>query len=192
MEGTTAIGTTAAAVNIIKGRDQDALALATFAGENFAFTFGHLYPPEETAGFIRTDYTEKIFLDYIQDSTYGVWIAFSESEQIIGYAIGGAASLPRTNSSSGEVKKLYVDRSQFGKGLANTLFETVVAWLRIQYSNYPIYIGVYSENFRAIKFYNRYKFELVDEYIYEVGNCRDREFILREIDATAGLPQIRE
>ena len=174
--------------NIIKAREQDALKLATFAGENFVLTFGHLYPPEETASFIRTDYTEDIFKNWIVDSKYGVWIAFSEDESVIGYVIAGAASLPRTECSSGEVKKLYVDKSQFGKGLANTLFELSVSWLRVRFAGFPIFIGVYSENFRAIKFYNRYKFELFDEYIYEVGNCRDREFILKETDPSAGLP----
>lgn len=174
--------------NIIKARDQDALNLATFAGENFVHTFGHLYPAEETAGFLKSDYTEEVFLNYIQDATYGVWVSLSESDVITGYLVAGAASLPRTEKTSGEVKKLYVDRSQFGKGLANALFELGISWLRSKYSGYPIYISVYSENFRAIKFYNRYKFELFDEYIYEVGNCRDREFILREIDSSAGLP----
>lgn len=177
--------------NIIQARDQDALNLAVFAGENFVHTFGHLYPAEETSGFLKSDYTEDIFLNYIQDDTYGVWISFSENNDITGYVIAGAASLPRTEKTSGELKKLYVDRSQFGKGLANALFEIGISWLRLKYSGYPIYIGVYSENFRAIKFYNRYKFELFDEYIYEVGNCRDREFILKESDSSAGLPLTR-
>jgi hypothetical protein len=43
-----------------------------------------------------------------------------------------------------------------------------------------IYLGVYSENLRAIKFYNRFGFERAGEYYFEVGDCRDFEFIFRE------------
>lgn len=186
--------------NVLAARDEHALELAQFAGESFALTFGHLYPPEDTAMFIKTDYTEEIFLNWIQDKKYGIWIATAPQDNsatgeakdaIVGYIVCAAASLPRTESSSGEVKKLYVSKDFFGKGLANILFETGIAWLRTAYSGHPIYISVYSENFRAIKFYNRYKFEFHDEYLYEVGANRDREFILRETDPSAGLPLIK-
>lgn len=42
-----------------------------------------------------------------------------------------------------------------------------------------IYIGVYSDNFRAQRFYQKYKFEKVGEYFYEVGRCRDLEYIMQ-------------
>jgi diamine N-acetyltransferase len=182
------------------GECSDALNLSKFAARTFEVTFGHLYPPEDTAEFLRTDYAEEIIMSWIQDEKKGVWITTSPKndsatdiveEVIIGYAVCGPSSLPRTNSSSGEVKKLYVDKEYFGKGVANALFETGVHWLRSAYSGYPIYISVYSENFRAIKFYNRYGFEFHDEYLYEVGANRDREFILRETDSLSGLPLIK-
>lgn len=182
------------------GECSDALSLSEFAGKTFEITFGHLYPPEDTAEFLRTDYTEEIFMSWIQDEKKGVWVATTPKndigsnvveEVIIGYVVCGPSSLPRTDSSSGEVKKLYIDKEYFGKGVANILFETGVQWLRSAYSGYPIYISVYSENFRAIKFYNRYGFEFHDEYLYVVGANRDREFILREINSLAGLPLIK-
>lgn len=188
-------------ITIQRASDDDALRLSIFAGETFAQTFGHLYPAEDTAKFLETDYSEAVYLKYIQDAKFGVWIAtfsanagtsVSLESSITGYVMCGSSSLPRTDSLSGEVKKLYVDKAYFGKGLANVLFETGVAWLREEYSGHPIYISVYSENFRAIKFYNRYKFEFHDEYLYEVGANRDREFILREVDFTAGLPYVRQ
>lgn len=178
----------------------DALKLSIFAGKAFELTFGHLYPQEDTAEFLRTDYTEEIFMSWIQDEKKGVWIATSPKndsgsefmeETIIGYAVCGPSSLPRTSCSCGEVKKLYVDKEYFGKGVANNLFETGVHWLRSAYSGYPIYISVYSENFRALKFYSRYGFEFHDEYLYEVGANRDREFILREINSSSGLPLLK-
>jgi diamine N-acetyltransferase len=182
-------------VNVRLATVTDSAELSCFAGDMFALTFGHLYPTEVTAKFLETDYTESIYSEWIQDSKYGVWVATaskcdSTSEEmkdtIIGYCVCGSSSLPRTESCSGEVKKLYVDKANFGNGLANKLFETGVSWIRESYARHPIYISVYSENFRAIKFYNRYNFAKHDEYVYVVGECRDREFILKEVDSSAG------
>jgi ribosomal protein S18 acetylase RimI-like enzyme len=86
---------------------------------------------------------------------------------------------------------MYVDIPYFGTALASTLFEMGIKWLRINYKDSPIYIGVYSENHRAIAFYNKYRFEKVGEYIYEVGKNRDREFILCELDNTAGSTRVQ-
>lgn len=43
----------------------------------------------------------------------------------------------------------------------------------------PLYIGVWSENFGAQRLYARYGFQPVGEYLFPVGQHRDREFILK-------------
>lgn len=182
-------------INVRRATSDDATELSTFAGNTFASNFGHLYPPEVTAKFLKTDFTEEIYNGWILNTKYGVWVATTciseaisvgERNLIVGYCVCGPSSLLRTESSSGEVKKLYIDKACYGNGLANKLFETGVIWLRESYAGHPIYIGVYSENHRAIEFYNRYNFAKHDEYIYVVGGYRDKNYILREVDSSAG------
>ena len=54
----------------------------------------------------------------------------------------------------------------------------VMDWLQ---SDGPraVWIGVWSENFGAQRFYERHGFEKVGEYYFPVGETRDLEFILR-------------
>ena len=42
----------------------------------------------------------------------------------------------------------------------------------------PVWIGVWSENHKARRFYGRYGFEKCGEYDFAVGETRDHEFIL--------------
>ena len=42
-----------------------------------------------------------------------------------------------------------------------------------------LWIGVWSENYGAQKFYGRHGFEKVGEYGFAVGKTIDREFILK-------------
>ena len=79
---------------------------------------------------------------------------------------------------SGELQRLYVDRSQQGTGVGKALFEHAIAWLEAE-GRRPIWIGVYSENHRAQRLYESRGFQRVGEYEFPVGKTRDREFILR-------------
>jgi ribosomal protein S18 acetylase RimI-like enzyme len=51
-------------------------------------------------------------------------------------------------------------------------------WLSAQ-GHTPIYIGVWSENYGAQRFYWRYGFNKVGEYGFRVGGTVDHEFILK-------------
>jgi ribosomal protein S18 acetylase RimI-like enzyme len=174
----------------------DASGLSKFMEKTFLSTFGHIHPHEENQIYIDTECTEGKCRELIESPAHSVWVAFPPqtdtdsspiNDQLIGFCVVGPASLPTTTVGSGEVKKLYVDIPYFGTGLANTLFEIGIAWLRTNYADFPIFLGVYSENFRAIAFYKRYKFEQVSTYEYKVGKEVDIDFIFKELDSTAGL-----
>mgnify|MGYP001551852877 CR=1 FL=1 len=44
-----------------------------------------------------------------------------------------------------------------------------------------LWLGVWSENFGAQRFYARYGFEKAGEYLFPVGDTNDLEFILRRL-----------
>lgn len=201
--------------------DKDAMSLSLFSIKTFMITFGHLYPPSESKKYLDSNYTEQNWKDLMKDEKYGIWIAMIpnnsnsdnsnndskdgsnintsdddhkqqiEKETMIGFCMSGPSGLPTSTEANGELKKLYIDTPYFGVGLSSTLFEMGIAWLRIHYSGYKIYLSVYSDNFRAQKFYNRYGFDKVGEYEYIVGDVRDKEFIYCEMSPTAGLPLVR-
>jgi diamine N-acetyltransferase len=51
-------------------------------------------------------------------------------------------------------------------------------WLERQ-GRTPLYVGVWSKNLGAQRFYRRYGFNKVGEYGFPVGKTVDHEFILR-------------
>ena len=56
--------------------------------------------------------------------------------------------------------------------------DEVPAWLACDGPR-PVWLGVWSGNGRAQRFYGRYGFSQVGDYDYPVGETRDHEFILR-------------
>ncbi|MDA7629716.1 GNAT family N-acetyltransferase [Akkermansiaceae bacterium] len=75
--------------------------------------------------------------------------------------------------------KIYVRKEFIGQGSGAQLIDWAEAQFLSRGVN-EVYISVFSENSRTISFYQRYGFEKVGEYGFEVGNHVDLEWIMRE------------
>jgi diamine N-acetyltransferase len=157
---------------------EDAVELAHVAETTFTETFGHLYPPDDLASFLKS-YTAAACLEILSDPRMAYWLMGAEGEAAVGFALAGYCKLPVENlePGAGELRQLYVRATYQKTGLGTRLFETALAWLEQRYA--PLYIGVWSNNFGAQRFYGRYGFVKVGEYEFPVGKTLDREFILR-------------
>jgi ribosomal protein S18 acetylase RimI-like enzyme len=156
----------------------DAVELARLAESTFTETFGHLYPPDDLASFVQS-YTPAACLEILADPRLAYWLLGADDQSAVGFALAGYCKLPVANlePTAGELRQLYVRRSHQARGFGTRLFEAALAWLEQHYS--PLYIGVWSNNLGAQRFYGRYGFVKVGEYGFPVGRTVDREFILR-------------
>jgi ribosomal protein S18 acetylase RimI-like enzyme len=151
----------AAAVSVLSQR----VMVATFVEE-----FGIAYDPRELEEFLAKSHGEARLLEKISDPQIDVWLAEIDGV-LAGYASVGPMTLPHPEAKpeDRELYRLYVSHSFHGHGVGPALMDAAepgVKWL-----------GVWSENLRAQKFYSRYGFEKAGEYGYVVGSTIDREFI---------------
>lgn len=167
------------APSIAVATPSDAANVAELARVTFVDTFGHQYPPEDLAAYLGEGYAAEAYERVLRRERTRVWLARAEGEAV-GYAQAGPCKLPHPEAkpSHGELQRLYVLPALKGTGLSRRLMDEAVAWLRAQFEG-PLWVSVYSENHRALRFYDRYGFKKVGEYEYPVGRVRDREFILR-------------
>ena len=97
-----------------------------------------------------------------------------------GDALAGPGGLPHAAVApdDGELKRLYLSPTAQGRGLGGRLFAAAEAWL-LREGPRTLWIGVWSENLGAQRFYRRRGFVKVGEYGFAVGETVDREFIFR-------------
>jgi len=164
---------------IRRASKEDAAEIAQLAAATFTETFGHLYPPEDLASYVTSAYTRQACFDTLSDPRMAYWMAGAEGEPAVGFALAGYCKLPveGLEPTSGELRQLYVRTAHQNRRLGTLLFDAALAWLEAHYS--PLYIGVWSKNLGAQRFYGRYGFVKVGEYGFAVGKTIDREFILR-------------
>jgi ribosomal protein S18 acetylase RimI-like enzyme len=166
-------------VSIRRATPADAEALARIGRETFAETFGHLYPPEDLAAFLD----EAHGLDRVRGDLEGpetaVWLAIFEGAPV-GYVLAGPCALPHpeVRAEDGEIKRLYLSARAQNGGLGGALFDAAMRWLR-ESARAVVWIGVWSGNHGAQRFYERRGFRRVGGYGFRVGAVVDDEFILR-------------
>ena len=157
----------------------DAGLLAALGARTFTETFGHLYHPDDLEAFLADAYGLARTCADLADPRKAVWLVEVAGEAV-GYALAGPCDLPHAEvtPACGELKRLYFLQGHQSGGLGRTLFGEVLAWLQIDGPR-TVWIGVWSENHGAQRFYQRHGFEAVGEYGFAVGRTVDREFILR-------------
>lgn len=163
----------------------DAEAVTRIASATFTETFGHLYPDEDLRDFLVETYSIERARIVLAHPDYAIWLLDHEGE-VIGHAAAGPCGLPhpQVQPGDGELKRLYLLKAHQSCGWGSRLFETALQWLERDGPT-TLWIGVWSENFGAQRFYARYGFEKVGEYEFPVGRVRDLEFILRRAPTVA-------
>jgi len=157
----------------------DAETIAALGARTFTETFGHLYPPEDLEGFLAEAHGVERARADLADPKKALWLVEADG-QPVGYALAGPCDLPHpeVTPGCGELKRIYFLKDWQGGGLGQRLFDEVMAWLQADGPR-DVWIGVWSENFGAQRFYARHGFEKVGGYGFAVGRTVDSEFILR-------------
>ena len=166
-------------LSIRKAVEFDAHTLSEIGAATFIETFGHLYPQADLTAYLAVAYdVEDTRLSLVSPSKAS-WLV-EDQGRVVGFATAGLCDLPHpeVGPQSYELKRFYLLKSHQNGGTGSTLFGQVMAWLLAQNPK-DLWIGVWSENLGAQRFYKRHGFEQVGEYGFKVGATVDLEFILR-------------
>ena len=158
--------------------DSAAEMLAYVDGKDWSLDFSYR---KETADFLAQAYGLESAKADLADPAKATWLV-EAGGQAVGYALAGPCGLPHdeVTPACGELKRLYLLKDWQNGGTGRRLFTEVMAWLERDGPR-DLWIGVWSENFGAQRFYARQGFSKVGEYGFRVGSTTDHEFILRRV-----------
>jgi len=155
---------------------RDAAALPTFGRKCFAKAFAHLYSEESLETFLEQTRSENEYRRFVECAAFKLTIAESPTAGILGYALCGPLGVPVKHPKlpAWELMRLYVDPEAQSLGIGNLLLKMATDEAKLQRFQ-AIYLGVYSENFAAQRFYKRAGFAKVGTYDFKVGDHVDHE-----------------
>lgn len=156
---------------------EDAKILAELGRATFTETFGHLYSAENLAAFLETHSPER-WRGELSDPAYAVRLA-EEEGQAAAYAKLGPPSLPfETKRPAIELRQFYVLKPWHGAGIAREMMAWTIAAAKARKAE-ELYLSVFTDNYRARRFYDRYGFEQVGIYHFMVGSHADEDLVMR-------------
>ncbi len=167
-------------LNLRPATPADAAALAELGRASFVAAFGHLYAPEDLAAFLAEYRTEAKYREHLADPPTLVEVA-DEDGRLAAYCLivrghrFDEQPEPRPERPV-FVSQLYCAPGMTGRGLGAALLEWAIAEARTWDAD-ALQLSVFSENFGAQRFYQRFGFGKVADIDFWVGNHRDDEFL---------------
>lgn len=156
----------------------DVPALAALGRTSFCAAFEELYRPEDLSAFLEQAYSEEAVAMEIAAPEYIHQLA-EDHTGLTGYC---KMSSPSGYAQHSDAKnpialgQLYTAPGMTGSGIGSALMEWALAEAREREAD-AVQLSVYSENFRAQRFYQRYGFAKIADIGFWVGKQRDAEFL---------------
>ena len=156
---------------------EDAPAIDSLFRTVFCDTFAHLYRAEDLDAFL-SKFTPEAWAAELSDERYAFQVAEADG-QVIGFVKLGPPELPVEGKRPWvELRQLYISNEWRGAGAAQDLMDWALAEAKTR-GGEELYLTVYTENWRARRFYEKYGFVEVGPYAFMVGSQADEDIIMR-------------
>lgn len=158
-------------VVIRRAEASDIRGLSELASRSFRDTFAADNEPDNIEEYLRSSLTAESMRDEIAVASNVFLLAFcGDDEEPIGYAKLCTAS---SESSVGgentlEIERIYADKRVIGRGVGAALMRACLS-AADKLSCDTIWLGVWDQNDRAIRFYERWEFETVGTRSFAMG-----------------------
>jgi len=137
-----------------------------------ASTFYQSYKVENTEAdmqaYIQDTYTIEKMIECLNNKNIIYFLAYKDTGDV-GYV---KLLLNQTNEKliglTAEIEKIYVRKEFHGKGIAQQLMAHVKQYC-VQKSYKKIYLGVWQQNHKALKFYSKEGFKTFDTRTFQLG-----------------------
>nr|WP_218649636.1 GNAT family N-acetyltransferase [Paenarthrobacter nitroguajacolicus] len=161
----------------------DAGKLAELAAVTFPLACPPGSSPADIQAHLEKTLSEANFEDYLADANITV-LALDDDGQLNGYTmlIAKPASDPDVASvlsalPSTELSKCYVHPDHHGKGAASRLIQASLADAADKGAA-GVWLGVNSENAKAIRFYEKSGFQRVGTKSFKLGDTVEHDFVM--------------
>ncbi len=169
---------TAPDLTIRLAAEPDAPVLTALGRRTFADAFGALNTAEDLAAFLDSAYTVALQRAELTDPALTCLLA-ERAGIPVAFALlrAGSTSPYMDDPSAIELQRFYVDQSSHGTGVAQALMASCVDTAR-QAGATTLFLGVWEQNSRALRFYAAQQFTEIGRKIFQVGSDPQQDLVL--------------
>jgi ribosomal protein S18 acetylase RimI-like enzyme len=157
----------------------DLAALQAIGRKTFAETFSDSNSEENLAAYLAAGFSEDKLKAELQNENSQFYFAL-QKEEIIGYlkVNWGDAQSEKQDPHALEIERIYVLQQYHGTQVGALLYQQALSIAQTRKAPY-IWLGVWEENPRAIRFYQKQGFVEFGDNIFQLGDDAQRDVLMR-------------
>lgn len=157
----------------------DLVALQAIGRKTFAETFAASNSAENLAAYLEEGFSEDKLGAELRNENSQFYFAL-QKEDVIGYlkVNWGDAQSENQDPNALEIERIYVLQQYHGTQVGVLLYEQALAIAKARKAPY-IWLGVWEENPRAIRFYQKQGFVEFGEHIFQLGDDAQRDVLMK-------------
>lgn len=158
----------------------DLAALQAIGRKTFAETFAANNSAENLVAYLEEGFSEEKQRAELQNENSQFYFAEIDGE-VLGYlkVNYAEAQTEAQDPDALEIERIYVLKEYHGKQVGALLYEQALAIAKERKAPY-IWLGVWEENPRAIRFYQKQGFFEFGEHIFQLGDDSQRDVLMRK------------
>lgn len=155
------------------------VALKNIAIRTFDETFATTNSRENMEDYFTRCFNEQVLREELRNPE-SWWFFIESNGTLAGYLkvnVGRAQTELREDDGF-EVERIYVLKEFYGSGAGAALMEHAIEQGRGKGKKY-LWLGVHEENYRALRFYEKYGLQEFDDHTFMMGKQPQRDVLLR-------------
>ncbi|KAK5999720.1 hypothetical protein QM012_005126 [Aureobasidium pullulans] len=159
---------------------EDVIAIADLGAHVYTLTFGHSVPQEDLSDYLDEAYSVSATAKEIANPDKDMIVATDGKDHIIGFVLltrGTTDPCLEGLNKTIELQRLYIHPKAHGGGVGKLLENHVEEMARRQGFEH-LWLGVWEENIKAIKFYEKLGFTRVGSHAFRTGQVIQTDFIM--------------
>lgn len=166
-------------VEIKKVMLNDIEQLQKISRQTFSETFSAGNTEENMEMYLDKEFSLEKLSAELNDKNAEFYFA-TENNKVIGYLKlnFGQSQTELKDNKALEIERIYVLKEFYGKKVGQLLYDRAIQIARQKNADY-IWLGVWEENLRAIRFYKKNGFVEFDKHIFRLGNDEQTDIMMK-------------
>ncbi|MFV8340172.1 GNAT family N-acetyltransferase [Flavobacterium sp. LB3P21] len=166
-------------IEIRKATLSDLETIQKISIQTFTETFAAVNTPENIDNYIKDSLNTERLTAELNNLNSQFYIAYS-NDDVVGYLKinFGDAQTESFNENALEVQRIYVLQNFHGKNIGQLLLDEVKKIAKSTGVD-SVWLGVWEENHRAIRFYTKNGFVVFDKHVFIMGNDEQTDLLMQ-------------
>ncbi|RAU81740.1 GNAT family N-acetyltransferase [Pontibacter arcticus] len=166
-------------IKIKKVTTEDIARLQEISRQTFTETFAEGNTEENLKQYLEEGFSLEKLTAELSNENSEFYFA-TENTNVIGYLKlnFGKAQTELKSKEALEIERIYVLKEYHGKKVGQVLYEFALKVAKQKDASY-VWLGVWEENHRAIRFYKKNGFVAFDKHIFRLGNDEQTDIMMK-------------